>query len=83
MIGAILLALTAAAQPATAARAEQIAVGKPVASTKMRCVKRLETGSLVKKTRVCHSKAEWARLAQSNQEEWGALQGTKGSTHGE
>lgn len=49
---------------------------------KLICRRFAETGSLVKKKRICHTKAEWARLSANTRQEWGELQGTKGSTNG-
>lgn len=55
MIGAVLLlTLATAAPPAPPPE-------------KLRCVKRLETGSLVKKTKVCHTRADWARINAGSQ----------------
>ncbi|MFC7537060.1 energy transducer TonB [Sphingomonas sp. GCM10030256] len=44
------------------------------------CRKQLETGSLVKSSRRCMTRREWSRSAERNQNEWGELQGIKGST---
>lgn len=44
------------------------------------CRRRLKTGSLADYERLCATKADWARMSQRTQEEWGALQGTLGST---
>ncbi len=55
MIGAtILLMLASGAEPA-AAPAQS-------AEDKVRCIRRAETGSLVKKTKICHTIAEWRRI---------------------
>ncbi|HEV7233550.1 MAG TPA: hypothetical protein VGN36_04840 [Sphingorhabdus sp.] len=49
---------------------------------KVICKRSLETGSLVRKKRICHTKSEWARIASSHKEEWEEVQGTLGSTRG-
>lgn len=50
----------AAANPAPAAEADPNA-------DKLICRKRAEVGSLVRKTKECHTKAEWDRIAESQQ----------------
>jgi hypothetical protein len=47
------------------------------------CRRRLKTGSLADYERMCATKSDWERLSQRTREEWGALQGTLGSTHGQ
>jgi hypothetical protein len=47
---------------------------------KVICLKTPQTGSLVRKSRLCKTRREWDRSAQINQAEWGELQGIKGST---
>ena len=44
------------------------------------CKKQLRTGSLVASSRLCMTRREWALSAERNQNEWGELQGIKGST---
>lgn len=45
--------------------------------------KRFEvTGSAVKKEKICHTRADWAKIKESTQNQWSALQGTLGSTRG-
>lgn len=44
------------------------------------CRKQLETGSLVKSSRRCMTRREWALSSERNQNEWGELQGAKGSS---
>jgi len=56
---AILLDVTAAAAQTAPAPAPE----KPI------CRSFAETGSLVKKRRVCHTKAEWARLNERTSDE--------------
>jgi protein TonB len=46
------------------------------------CRRKIKTGSLADYERLCATAAEWSRMAQRTQQEWGALQGTSGSTHG-
>lgn len=46
------------------------------------CRRKVKTGSLADYERHCATAAEWARMTQETQREWGALQGTLGSTRG-
>lgn len=46
------------------------------------CRRRVKTGSLADYERLCATAAEWERMSQNTQREWGALQGTHGSTRG-
>ena len=46
------------------------------------CRRKVKTGSLADYERHCATAAEWARMSQQTQREWGALQGTHGSTSG-
>ena len=56
------LALGSALLAGTATAADQSPV---VDDQEIVCKKTLETGSLVKKTKQCFTKAEWARIAES------------------
>ena len=47
------------------------------------CRRRVKTGSLVDTERLCATASEWSRMSQRTQQEWGALQGTFGSTSGQ
>lgn len=51
-------------------------------SGKKICKRSLKTGTLATYERICLSKADWARHAQRQRDEWGELQGSKGSTNG-
>ena len=44
--------------------------------------RKVKTGSLADYERLCATAAEWSRMTQQTQREWGALQGTLGSTRG-
>ncbi|HEX8448166.1 MAG TPA: energy transducer TonB [Allosphingosinicella sp.] len=46
------------------------------------CRRKVKTGSLADYERHCATAAEWSRMSQQTQREWGALQGTHGSTNG-
>ena len=46
------------------------------------CRRRVKTGSLANYERLCATASEWSRMSQRTQQEWGALQGTFGSTNG-
>ena len=73
-------AATYSGQPA--APAIRIANAAAPASEKKICKRSLKTGTLATYERICLSKAEWERHRQRNQEEWGELQGSKGSSRG-
>ncbi|MEO7178025.1 MAG: energy transducer TonB [Allosphingosinicella sp.] len=47
------------------------------------CRRKVKTGSLADYERMCATAAEWSLMTQRTQQEWGALQGTLGSTHGQ
>ncbi|HYI41788.1 MAG TPA: energy transducer TonB [Allosphingosinicella sp.] len=51
-------------------------------SEKKICRRKVKTGSLADYERHCATAAEWARMTDQTQREWGALQGTLGSTRG-
>jgi protein TonB len=44
------------------------------------CKRITKTGSLVSHSRLCMTRREWTAYAERNQEEWGSLQGRKGSS---
>ena len=46
------------------------------------CRRRVRTGSLADVERRCATQADWDRMSQRTQAEWGALQGTHGNTNG-
>ena len=54
----------------------------PKAADKKICRRKIKTGSLADYERHCATAAEWARMTDQTQREWGALQGTLGSTRG-
>jgi TonB family protein len=56
-------------------------LGKPKPEKKI-CRRRVKTGSLADYERLCATQADWDRMAQRTKEEWGAVQGTLGSTRG-
>jgi protein TonB len=62
---------------AAAASPVRIAAAKP---EKKICRRRVKTGSLADYERLCATQADWDRMAQRTQEEWGAIQGAFGST---
>lgn len=57
----------------------RIAAAKP---EKKICRRRIKTGSLADYERLCATQADWDRMAQRTKEEWGAIQGSFGSTRG-
>jgi len=72
--------LPAGAAAATAATAPvRLASAKP---EKKICRRRVKTGSLADYERLCATQADWDRMSQRTQQEWGALQGALGSTRG-
>ncbi|HEX9964195.1 MAG TPA: energy transducer TonB [Allosphingosinicella sp.] len=58
-------------------------VGVKIASTKPEkkiCRRRIKTGSLADYERLCATQADWDRMGERTRQEWGAVQGTLGST---
>lgn len=66
--------------PAAAPSGLRIVDAPEPASGKKVCKRSLKTGTLASYERICLSKADWARVRERNQEEWGELQGSKGSS---
>jgi TonB family protein len=64
---------------AGAASQVRVAAAKP---EKKICRRRIKTGSLADHERLCATQADWDRMAQRTKEEWGAIQGSFGSTNG-
>jgi len=71
-------------QPAATAATGLRIVDAPAAagSGKKICKRSLKTGTLASYERICLSKADWERHAERQREEWGELQGSKGSSRG-
>jgi protein TonB len=67
---------------AAATAAAPMTIAAAAKPEKKICRRRLKTGSLADYERMCATKSDWERLSQRTREEWGALQGTLGSTHG-
>jgi TonB family protein len=74
-------AATYAGTPAAAPLQLRIVDAAP-ASEKRICKRSLKTGTLATYERICATQAEWARHRNRNRDEWGELQGAKGSTSG-
>lgn len=74
----------ASGSPVASASAKTPAPTKLAASDseKKICKRHLKTGTLASYERHCLTKAEWDRNAKRTREEWGELQGAKGSTNG-
>ena len=66
LLAALLAASGASAAPATPAAAD---------SGKVRCKRQVETGSLVKARKECHTEAEWEALRRQAREDRDRLQG--------
>ena len=62
--------------------ASPVKIAATPAPEKKICRRKLKTGSLAGYERHCATAAEWARMTQQTQREWGALQGIMGSTSG-
>jgi TonB family protein len=75
-------AATYSGQPAAAPSGLRIANAPAPASGKKICKRSLKTGTLATYERICLSKADWDRHADRQREEWGELQGSKGSSRG-
>ena len=72
-----------AAVPAAAPPSGLRIVDAPAPSSgKKICKRSLKTGTLATYERICLSQADWARVRERNREEWGELQGSKGSSRG-
>lgn len=71
MISAV---IAIALQGATAPAASQAPAPAATGADKLICKRFAETGSFVRKTKVCRSKAEWNRLEEAAREEGGRMQ---------
>jgi hypothetical protein len=78
----LVLYVMAAAQAAAPVEAAPAPAPK-AAKTKVVCKRFEDTGSLVRKRKVCHTRTEWSRLQQATQDEWGAIQGIVGNSRGD
>jgi hypothetical protein len=66
LFGALLIAATGVATPAIAADTPAAAqAANAVGDDRVICKKVLETGSLVRKSKQCFTKAEWDRIAET------------------
>ena len=54
----------------------------PSGSQKKICKRHLKTGTLATYERTCMTEAQWIQHRNRNRDEWGELQGSKGSTSG-
>lgn len=77
-LGLVVLSLegVAAAEPAANSQARTLDPNQVI------CRRDAEVGSLVRRQRTCMTRAEWQRLSDRTRQEWGELQGTRGSTSG-
>jgi TonB family protein len=75
-------AKTYSGTPAAAPAGLRIVDAATPASEKRICKRNLKTGTLATYERICATQAEWARHRNRNRDEWGELQGAKGSTSG-
>lgn len=69
-------------QPAAAPAGLRIVDAPAPASGKRICKRKIKTGSLADYERLCATAAEWAKMSEQTQREWGALQGSHGSSRG-
>jgi TonB family protein len=67
-------------KPAAAPAGLRIVDAPAPASGKRICKRYLKTGTLATYERICMTQAEWTRNRDRNRDEWGELQGAKGST---
>jgi hypothetical protein len=80
--GLMFLALMAAsADPQNDASAASSKAGSTRSPDDVVCKKFTKVGSLVAKTRLCLTRAEWKRYADRHQDEWSEKQGIKGHTN--
>ncbi len=75
-------AATYAGRPAAAPSGLRIVNAPAPASEKRICKRSLKTGTLATYERICLTQADWARHRDRNRDEWGELQGSKGSSRG-
>jgi periplasmic protein TonB len=75
-------ATTYSGTPAAAPTGLRIVDAPAPASEKRICKRSLKTGTLATYERICLTQAEWTRNRNRNRDEWGELQGAKGSTSG-
>jgi TonB family protein len=71
-----------AGPPAAAPAGLRIVDASAPTSEKKICKRNLKTGTLATYERICMSQADWTRNRNRNRDEWGELQGAKGSTNG-
>ena len=75
-------AATYSGTPAAAPSGLRIVDAPAPSSEKKICKRHLKTGTLATYERICMTRAEWTRNSNRNRDEWGELQGSKGSTSG-
>jgi hypothetical protein len=75
-------ATTYSGRPAATPTGLRIVDAPTRASEKRICKRTLKTGTLATYEKSCAPQAEWARHRNRNRDEWGELQGAKGSTSG-
>jgi protein TonB len=68
--------------PGAAAPAGPVQTASAAKPEKKICRRRVKTGSLADYERLCATQADWDRMGERTRQEWGALQGTLGSTKG-
>ncbi len=73
-------AATYSGQPAAGLTGLRIVDVPAAPSGKRICKRHLKTGTLATYERICMTQAEWTRNRDRNRDEWGELQGAKGST---
>ncbi len=71
----LLLVLAAAGPPPADAAASAPVAGKIICKTETRI------GTLAGRKRVCHTAAEWQKIAVRGRQAWEEVQGAHGSTH--
>lgn len=75
-------AATYSGKPAAGLTGLRIVDAPAPASGKRICKRHLKTGSLATYERICMTEAQWTQHRNRQRDEWGELQGTKGSTSG-
>ncbi|HEU0099106.1 MAG TPA: hypothetical protein VFQ67_10055 [Allosphingosinicella sp.] len=71
----LLMLLAAAGPPASGAAEPAPVAGKVICKTETRI------GSLAGRKRVCHTAAEWQKIAARGRQTWEEVQGAHGSSH--
>lgn len=82
VLNGLAVALLAAATPAATPAARPTLVTPAQPPEKLTCRRYTQIGSLVKSKRVCHTKADWERIADGARRNTAELQDARNGTNG-